>query len=198
MKKVFIDAEELLLDSYRLAIQIYESEFRPDFIIGLWRGGSPVGIAVQDCLEYLGVETDHISVRTSYQGMSSYSDMIEKESNISVHGLQYVFDNLNSSDALLIVDDVYSTGLSVKAVIDRLSEKMRRNMPEDVRIAAPWVKPDKNHSGRLADYFLHETDNWLVFPYELDGLSLDEIQENKSELMAILNDVINYLPNSQI
>ena len=198
MKKVFIDAEELLLDSYRLAIQIYESEFRPDFIIGLWRGGSPVGIAVQDCLEYLGVETDHISVRTSYQGMSSYSDMIEKESNISVHGLQYVFDNLNSSDALLIVDDVYSTGLSVKAVIDRLSEKMRRNMPEDVRIAAPWVKPDKNRSGRLADYFLHETDNWLVFPYELDGLSLDEIQENKSELMAILNDVINYLPNSQI
>ncbi len=198
MKKVFIDAEELLLDSYRLAIQIYESGFRPDFIIGLWRGGSPVGIAVQDCLEYLGVETDHISVRTSYQGMSSYSDMIEKEGNIRVHGLQYVFDNLNSSDALLIVDDVYSTGLSVKAVIDRLSEKMRKNLPEDVRIATPWTKPDKNRSGRLADYFLHETDNWLVFPYELDGLTLDEIQENKSELMAILNDVINYLPNSQI
>ena len=198
MNKVFIDAEELLLDSYRLAIQIYESGFRPDFIIGLWRGGSPVGIAVQDCLEYLGVETDHISVRTSYQGMSSYSDMIEKEGNIRVHGLQYVFDNLNSSDALLIVDDVYSTGLSVKSVIDRLSEKMRKNLPEDVRIATPWTKPDKNRSGRLADYFLHETDNWLVFPYELDGLTLDEIRENKPELVTTLKDVIDYLPNSQI
>lgn len=194
MKKVFIDAEELLLDSYRLAIQIYESGFRPDFIIGLWRGGSPVGIAVQDCLEYLGVETDHISVRTSYQGMSSYSDMIEKEGNIRVHGLQYVFDNLNSSDALLIVDDVYSTGLSVKAVIDRLSEKMRKNLPEDVRIATPWTKPDKNRSGRLADYFLHETDNWLVFPYELDGLTLDEIRVNKPELVTTLNDVIDFIP----
>ena len=36
-----------------------------DFIVGLWRGGSPVGIGVQDCLEYLGVETDHIAIRTS-------------------------------------------------------------------------------------------------------------------------------------
>ena len=157
-------------------------------------GRESVGIAVQDCLEYLGVETDHISVRTSYQGMSSYSDMIEKEGNIRVHGLQYVFDNLNSSDALLIVDDVYSTGLSVKSVIDRLSEKMRKNLPEDVRIATPWTKPDKNRSGRLAEYFLHETDNWLVFTYELDGLTLDEIRVNKPELVTTLNDVIDFIP----
>ncbi len=194
MKKVFIDAEELLLDSYRLAMKIYESDFRPDFIIGLWRGGTPVGIAVQDCLEYLGVETDHISIRTSYRGMSSYSDMIENEGSIKVHGLQYVFDNLNSSDALLIVDDVYSSGLSIKAVIDRLSDKMRKNLPEDLRIAVPWCKPDKNRTDRVPDFALYETKKWLVFPYELDGLSMDEISENKPELMATLNDVIESLP----
>ena len=61
MDKLFIHAEEQLLDSYRLGVKIYTSGFRPDFIVGLWRGGSPVGIGVQDCLEYLGVETDHIS-----------------------------------------------------------------------------------------------------------------------------------------
>ncbi len=44
--------------------------------IRLWRGGSPVGIGVEGCLEYLGVETDHISIRTSYTGMSTYADMI--------------------------------------------------------------------------------------------------------------------------
>ena len=196
MKKTFIDAEELLLDSYRLAVRIYERGFRPDFIIGLWRGGSPVGIAVQDCLEYLGVQTDHISIRTSYRGMSSYEDMIEKEGNIRVHGLQYVFDNLNSSDALLIVDDVYGTGLSVQAVIERISDKTRKNMPEDVRIAAPWYKPGKNRTGRAPDFYLHETDNWLVFPYELDGLSMDEIRTNKPKVVAILDEVIADLPQS--
>ena len=196
MKKTFIDAEELLLDSYRLAVRIYERGFRPDFIIGLWRGGSPVGIAVQDCLEYLGVQTDHISIRTSYRGMSSYEDMIEKEGNIRVHGLQYVFDNLNSSDALLIVDDVYGTGLSVQTVIERISDKTRKNMPEDVRIAAPWYKPGKNRTGRAPDFYLHETDNWLVLPYELDGLSMDEIRTNKPKVVAILDEVIADLPQS--
>ena len=32
------------------------------------------------------------------------------------------------------------------------------------------------------DYYLHETDKWLVFPHELKGLSMDEILENKQEL----------------
>ena len=196
MKKKFVDAEELLLDSYRLGVRIYERGFRPDFIIGLWRGGAPVGIAVQDCLEYLGVNTDHISVRTSYSGMSSYEQMIENEGNIRVHGLQYLFDNLNSNDALLIVDDVYSTGLSVKAVIDRLSEKTRKNMPEDVRIAAPWYKPGKNRSDREPDFYLHETDKWLVLPYELDGLSMDEIKTHKPNVMEMIDDVIQSLPQN--
>ena len=196
MGKVFIDAEELLLDSYRLAVKIYESGFRPDFIIGLWRGGTPVGIAVQDCLEYLGVETDHISIRTSYRGMSTYSDMVEKEENIQVHGLQYVLDNLNSTDSLLIVDDVFSTGLNVKAVIDSLSEKLRRNLPEDIRIAVPWCKPEKNRTGRSPDFYLYETDKWLVFPYELDGLSIDEIRDYKPKLMETINEVFESLPNN--
>ncbi|MEM7019741.1 MAG: phosphoribosyltransferase family protein [Pseudomonadota bacterium] len=198
MKKTFIDAEALLLDSYRLGVQIYQDGFRPDFIIGLWRGGSSVGIAVQDCLEYLGVETDHISARTSYRGMSSYADMVEQDDNIRVHGLQYVFDNLNNSDSLLIVDDVYSTGLSVKAVIDRLSKKMRKNMAADVRIATPWYKPSKNQTGHPPNYYLYETDDWLVFPYELDGLTLDEIKENKPQVKEIIDGVIEFLPQAKI
>lgn len=196
MKKVFIEAEALMLDSYRLGVNIYSSGFRPDFIIGLWRGGSPVGIGVQDCLEYLGVDTDHISIRTSYRGMSSYEDMIEDESNIRIHGLQYVLDTLNNTDSLLIVDDVYSTGLSVKAVIERLAAKTRRNMPEEIRIAAPWYKPEKNRTERVPDYYLHETDDWLVFPYELDGLSMDELREHKPDVLALINEVVAELPDS--
>ena len=196
MDKVFIDAEDQLLDSYRLGVKIHASDFRPDFIVGLWRGGSPVGIGVQDCLEYLGVETDHISIRTSYTGMSAYADMIENVSGIHVHGLQYLLENLEADNRLLIVDDVYSTGLNVKAVIDQLSDKTRRNMPADIRVAVLWYKPANNRTGRIPDYYLHETDKWLVLPYELNGLSLSEIYQSKKGVKEIFEELEDFLPAS--
>lgn len=197
MDKLFISAEEQLLDSYRLGVKIHASGFRPDFIVGLWRGGSPVGIGVQDCLEYLGVKTDHISIRTSYTGMNTYTDMIENESGIRVHGLQYLLENLEADKRLLIVDDVYSTGLSVKAVIDQLSIKTRRNMPVDVRIAVIWYKSANNRTGRTPDYHLHETDKWLVLPYELSGLPLDEIYRNKTGVKEIFEELEDILPANE-
>jgi hypoxanthine phosphoribosyltransferase len=187
MEKQYIEEEALLNDAYRLAITVYESGFRPDFIVGLWRGGSTVGIYVQECLQYLGIETDHISVRTSYRGMHEYLEKMESPEDIRVHGLQYLFENMNQPDALLIVDDVYSTGRNVAALIDRLSVKMKRNMPGDVRVAVPYYKPAQNRTSRVPDYYLHETDKWLVLPYELTGLSREEISEHKSWILPILD-----------
>jgi hypoxanthine phosphoribosyltransferase len=46
--KKYITADELLLDSFRLGVMIHNSGFKPDFIVGVWRGGTPVGIAIQE------------------------------------------------------------------------------------------------------------------------------------------------------
>lgn len=185
-QKQFVQEEELLNDAYRLAVKIFESGFRPDFIVGIWRGGSTVGIYVQECLQYLGVETDHIAIRTSYRGMDDYLKKIDAVENIRVHGLKYLYENLNRGDKLLIVDDVFGTGKNVSAVIKRLEDKLKRNMPQDVRLAMPYYKPSKNKSSRTPDFYLHETDQWLVLPYELTGLSIDEIQTSKAWMMPIL------------
>ena len=188
LDKQFIAEEELLLDAYRLGVTVFNSGFRPSFIVGLWRGGSSVGIAVQECLQHLGVATDHISLRTSYRGMQQYQRMVnEAGSEIRIHGTQYLLETMNADDGLLIVDDVYSTGLNVKAVIDRLARRTRMNMPHDVRIAVPWYKPARNRTGRVPDYYLHETDQWLVLPYELNGLSLDEIRAHKPFLAPLID-----------
>ena len=184
--KHFVTEEALLNDSFRLAVAVYASGFRPNFIVGIWRGGSTVGIYVQECLQYLGVQTDHISIRTSYRGMEDYLKRIDRPQNIRVHGLQYLFENLNSNDRLLIVDDVYSTGRSIEAVLNRLRSKTKRNMPADVRVAAPYFKPARNQTDRVPDYYLHETKDWLVLPYELTGLSNDEITEHKAWMLPIL------------
>ena len=191
MDKLFIAEEDLLLDAYRLGVQVFKSGFRPSFIVGLWRGGSSVGIAVQECLQHLGVATDHISLRTSYRGMQQYQRMVEgAAAEIRVHGTQYLLESVNAEDGLLIVDDVYSTGLNVKAVIDRLAARTRRNMPHDVRVAVPWYKPARNRTGRIPDYYLHETDRWLVLPYELNGLGLDEIRAHKPFLAPLVERLL--------
>lgn len=84
MDKIFITAEELLLDPYRLSMHIINGDFRPYFIVGLWRGSSPVGIAVQDYLDYLGIKTDHISIRTSYRKLDNYDYMVNNAHDIRI------------------------------------------------------------------------------------------------------------------
>ncbi len=189
MEKRFIEENDLLEDSYRLAVQIYKSGYRPDFIVGVWRGGSTVGIYVQECLQYLGVNTDHIAIRTSYRGMHDYLQKLEEGGEIHAHGLQYLFETMNASDNLLIVDDVYSTGRNVAAVVDRLQTKTRLNMSHDLRIAVPYYRSQFNTRNRAPDYFLHECQEWLVLPYELTGLSDSEIQQHKPWVKPVLDDL---------
>ncbi|MCH6256240.1 hypothetical protein MLD52_06750 [Puniceicoccaceae bacterium K14] len=184
MNKHFLDEATIIEDSFRLGVQIFESGFRPTFIVGLWRGGSSVGIYVQECLQALGVETDHFSVRTSYQGLPGYQDMIDSPENIRVHGTQYLIENLNAEDRLLIVDDVCSSGHSIRAVQNRLQKKLKRNYPAETKTAVLWHRPHFKRADVQPNYFLHTTDEWLVFPYELKGLTPEEIKRHKPEAVV--------------
>jgi uncharacterized protein len=186
MNKIFIGADDLLKDSFQLAASISAAGYHPDFLVGLWRGGSAVGIAVQEGLDFLGMKTDHIAIRTSYRGAPSYTEMVSAADSIRVHGLQYLLENLCSHHSLLIVDDVYSTGSSVQAVINQLTKKTRRNLPGDIRIATVWYRPTEK-TMRVPDYYVHETKDWLVLPYELSGLSVDELREHRPELESIID-----------
>jgi hypoxanthine phosphoribosyltransferase len=192
MNKRFIKADDLLRDSFQLAADIHRAGFKPDFLVGLWRGGSAVGIAVQEGLDYFGTPTDHIAIRTSYSGAHRYSEMVSKGDQIRVHGLQYLLENLCSHHSMLIVDDVYSTGSSVKAVIDQLARKTRRNLPGDIRVAAVWYRPTAQ-TLRAPDYYVHETNEWLVLPYELSGQSPDELRKNRPELAGTFDRLERYL-----
>ena len=185
MNERFVAADDLLRDSFQLAANIFEAGFEPDFLVGLWRGGSAVGIAVQEGLDYLGVETDHIAIRTSYTGAPGYSQMVSTAEAIRVHGLQYLLENLSAHHSMLIVDDVYSTGSSVNAVIKQLERKTRRNLPHDIRIATVWYRPTEK-TLRTPEYFVHKTSDWLVLPYEMAGFSIDELRSNRPEMSGLM------------
>jgi hypoxanthine phosphoribosyltransferase len=181
--KRYLTAQELLSDSFELGLRIFKSGFRPSFIIGVWRGGTPVGIAVQEILDHLGVKTDHIAIRTS-----SYTGIGKRDKTVRVHGLEYVIQQGNWEDGLLIVDDVFDTGSSIKAIIEALRTKMRRNLPDDIRVATAWFKPKYNLTDIIPDYYIHETDQWLVFPHELEGLTREEIFANKPGMKKLFED----------
>ncbi|TLM78169.1 phosphoribosyltransferase [Microbulbifer harenosus] len=174
--KQFISAQSLLDDSYSLALKVVESGFRPDYIVGVWRGGAPIGIAVQEMFDFLGFHADHIAIRTS-----SYAGIGQRQKEVKVHGLTYLIKQVESHEKMLIVDDVYDTGLSIQQAISDMRKACKKNTPE-IRIACPYFKPSRNQTEFEPDYYLHETDKWLVFPHELKGLTMDEILENKEEL----------------
>jgi hypoxanthine phosphoribosyltransferase len=185
MNKIYISANELLLDSFRLAAKIHESGFRPDFIIGVWRGGTPVAIAIHEFFDYVGIETDHISIRAS-----SYTGINEQDDKVQIAGLEYVLETIKAATRLLIVDDVFDTGHSVRAILQELRASAGDDMPETVKIACPWYKPSRNLTDLNPDFYLHETDDWLVFPHELDGLTLDEIDREKGDLAELIRNAI--------
>ena len=119
---------------------------------------------------------------------SSYYGINQQDKEVRVHGLNYIIDHVNSDDELLLVDDVFDSGRSVIAIVDELKLKTRANLPETIKIATPYYKPDRNTTEIIPDYYVHETDRWLVFPHELAGLSSEEIAYAKPAVHELIRE----------
>ena len=74
------------------------------------------------------------------------------------------------------VDDNSFDGMEL---IDQISNSLSDSSSLSIRIATVYFKPLKQKVPLQPDYFLHETNNWLVFPHELQGLSNEEVAANK-------------------
>jgi uncharacterized protein len=174
--KLFVSPESLRLDSLRLAKQIMDSGWAPTHMVALWRGGASIGLVIHEAFKYQGNEVDHIAVRTSRYTAPGHSD-----SEVRVHAMDYLVWCLNANSRVLIVDDVYESGLSIAAVIGALADKLApvRRLPSDIRVATLYYKgTTKNKTQRAPDYYVHTTpDKWLVFPHELEELTPEEIEK---------------------
>ncbi|MFM5954754.1 MAG: phosphoribosyltransferase [Novosphingobium sp.] len=183
VEKLYLTADRLLEDSFALANRVLDSGFRPTHIVGIWRGGAPVGIAVQELLAYRGIETDHIAIRTA-----SYSGIDSRDKEVRVYALGYLIDVLDPEDRLLVIDDVFDTGRSVEAFLKELKARCRHNTPETIKVATAYYKPSRNQTSLKPDFFVHQTEEWLVFPHEICGLTEAEIRAHKPGAEQILRD----------
>ncbi len=185
--KLFVTPDSLRKDSYALASKVVIDGFQPTHMIAIWRGGATIGICMHEFFKYLNIPTDHIAIRTS-----RYTGIDETASTVHVHNLGYLLERLNKDSKVLLVDDVYDSGLSIEAVFEALKEKLGDNTPQDIRVATVYYKPKRNKTTRVPDYFVHESDEWIVFPHELEGLSLDEISQVMGpEIADLVKNAIN-------
>lgn len=130
-----------------LATQIHNSDFDPEIVIAVARGGMIPGGA----LTYsLGVElTDAINVEF-------YTDVEETLPDPVLLAPMLDTDSIRGK-RILVVDDVADSGRTLALVL-----KLLRGFGADVRSAVLYAKPTTVIS---PDFVWKATDKWIVFPW---------------------------------
>ena len=175
--KLYVSANSLLRDSFRLAAKIHASGWQPDMLVGLWRGGTPIAVAVHEFLRAKGLSPRHIAIKCS-----SYAAMTRLDSPVSFEYCREVLDSIAPGTRVLLVDDVFDSGRTMKACTERL-----KAIPADVRIATVFWKPGANLTDIRPDFHMHSTEDWIVFPHELEGLSDEEVRIKDPVVYALLH-----------
>ena len=161
-----IDPDELVLDSFRLGKAVFESGFRPKHMISVWRGGTPIGLGVDAYFRFQGQQVHHTSIATqSYTGIGEHTDVVVK-------GLEHLTRSVCPEDGLLIIDDVYETGETIRSIVESLKARARRNTPKDIRVATVHRKQEKHTFTGLPLTYLYDIpgDVWIDYPHELADL----------------------------
>lgn len=182
MQKRYISADQLLEDSFALAVQVAASGFVPELIIGIWRGGAPVAIVVQEVFEFAGMNCNHLAIRTS-----SYSG-INKRTEVKVQGMEGLAVQLKGITSVLLVDDIFDSGHTIAKLLEEIP-RISAN-PLVIRTATPYYKPANNQTNFEPDFFVHATADWLVFPHELQGLTPKELLDHKPISQALKQQVL--------
>lgn len=134
-----------------LHAQITKDKFNPDLLIGLARGGLiPLGL--------LAGETNFNNRNTRTINLNSYSDE-GKKTTLRLTCAMRAEDFPGSS--FLFIDDLTDSGDSLAFAVAKLKELR----PEaTIKTAVLFYK---KHSKIKPDYYIEETDEWVVFPWEV-------------------------------
>lgn len=160
-------AYQLLIE---LAEKVRRSNYKPDLIVGISRGGWPPARVISDLLENPNIA----NIKAEFYldlGRTSEEPIITQTISAPINGKK-----------VLLVDDVADTGKTLKLVHDKLIE----DGAEDVKVATLYYKP---WSVFRPDFYMVETNAWIVFPWERyetikklgrkmldEGKTLEEVQ----------------------
>jgi uncharacterized protein len=161
---------EMLVDT---AAKIRKSNYSPDVIVGVSRGGWPPARIMSDLLENQNLANMKVVFYRDI-GVRNKAPVITQPVTTDVSGRR-----------VLVVDDVADTGHSLKVVVNHLKKKGARQ----IKVCTLYFKP---RSVFTPDFYVKRTTKWVIFPWErLEALSLISkklrpSQDNPSALVRTL------------
>ncbi len=178
--KVYLSANDFLRDAWRLAASVKASGWKPDVLVALWRGGATPGVALHEFFRTAGWEVEHLPLKCA-----SYSGVGESTGEVVFSRGEEVFSRLRPGMRVLVVDDVFDTGVTARDVTARVEAT-----GAEMKMACVYWKSPCNRTSLKPDFWTRDTgDDWIVFPHEMDGLSPDEIRAKDPVLAELLASV---------
>lgn len=128
-------------------VDYVRKDYKVDLIVGIARGGLIPAVRISHIMDNILMRVMDVKFYTDIGKHTEYPEVTVPLTE-SVEGKN-----------VLIVDDVADTGKTLKVVKDYIIEKGAA----DARIAVIAKKP---HSIIDPDYYVFETDQWIIFPWE--------------------------------
>ena len=167
--KLIVNWDEYNKTVEKLAIQVHDSGFKVDLLIGIMRGGAPI----------IDVLSRIFKIKCAYMAVESYSgDEIENQQG------QIIFSRELSSTAhtlggnILLCDDLSDTGVTLNKSIEWLQNyrPMRGNIKE-IRTAVLWKKSQSTFEPDYCANRLKESP-WIVQPFEkYEEIRIEDIKK---------------------
>lgn len=128
-----------------LAVEIKE-DYDPDAIVGIARGGLVPAVRLSHLMNDLLMRVIHVKY---------YEDFEETMEKPEI----FWSDVKKLEGRVLVVDDVADSGKTLEVVLDHLEDRIENG----IKVSTIAYKPS---SKIKPDYFVYETEKWLVFPWE--------------------------------
>ncbi len=155
--KLIIDWKEYNLTVEKLAIQIHESGFKPDMLIGIMRGGAPI----------IDVLSRVFKLKCAYLAVESYSgEGTEDQQGELIFSREMSSTVQEMKGNLLLCDDLSDTGVTLNKSIDWLKKyaPLKENIT-DIKTAVLWKKKDSIFEPDFCAQKLN-SNPWIVQPFE--------------------------------
>lgn len=183
MHKEFLNVTTIRDNALRLAEKMHNDGFIPSVIYVGLRGGSTLGNVISEYFKLIAP----IDAPPLYAAVVSHSYQgLESSQQVHIDGWTYEPKFLRHSDNVLLVDDIFDSGLTINVIANII---LAHNISRDrLKIAVHDYKERlfrphnqvhvPHYYSRKFEIKTLEEDNWIHYmSHELDGLTDQELQD---------------------
>jgi len=172
-EKLIVSWDEYNRTVEKLAIQIDESGYKPDILIGIMRGAAPM----------IDVLSRIFKLKCAYLAVESYSGKgIEDEQGNIVFSREMSSIAPSMGGRILLCDDLSDTGITFNKSIDWLKQYGPiKGKIDEIKTATLWKKKKSTFETDFCAVKLDENP-WIVQPFEIyEEIRIEDIKKKHTK-----------------